>query len=251
MILAALLLGCPASAPPVVAPELPPAPEPVGPTVVLDGIEISAEWDDGDTFATPSPDGGKPRRARLQGFNTLESYGPVHRWGDWTGAELLEIAKQAGVRAASERWTCTALPQGGGYGRLLVDCPDLRRALVSEGLAHLFAIDHPPDPADLDAQREAIEARRGMWAKGAPELVVTSLHATTEKPEEPEAYDRVVSTTTGLASKHVHSEAHATCTEVCRGGSCMLYVPYANRYRSETKAACLRMDGATGAAAPR
>ena len=51
-------------------------------TVNLDGIEIEVKWDDGDTFHGVHPDGRKIK-ARLNGYNTLESYGPVHQWGEW------------------------------------------------------------------------------------------------------------------------------------------------------------------------
>ena len=56
--------------------------------VLLDGVAVVADWDDGDTFAFIDANSGERVKARLSGFNTLESYGPVHRWGDWTGAEL-------------------------------------------------------------------------------------------------------------------------------------------------------------------
>jgi len=206
--------------------------------VIIDGRTVPARWDDGDTFSSPAPGGGKPSRNRLRGYNTLESYGPVHRWGDWTGAELYALAKQAGVRAASERWKCTRIPGGGGYGRDLIDCPDLRQALVREGLAHLFFIEGTPGPADLEAQREAIAEHRGMWKKGAPKGVVTSLHSLNEKPQK-STYNRVADTTTGVASKSTHSETYRACEEVCVAGSCMIYVPYKLRY-GDDRAACLR-----------
>ena len=42
--------------------------------LVLDGKELNVYWDDGDTFEFREH--GRKTRARLRGFNTLESYGP-------------------------------------------------------------------------------------------------------------------------------------------------------------------------------
>ena len=109
--------------------------------IILDGKKVAVNWDDGDTFAVKLEGADKVSRARLNGFNTLESYGPVHKWGRWKFRTLFAVAKQAGERAASEVWTCERLEGEGGYGRLLVDCPDLRLALLQEGLAHNFSID--------------------------------------------------------------------------------------------------------------
>lgn len=217
-----------------------PAPEVVS-GVILDGVAVNASWDDGDTFSIPDPNTDKRVRARLKGFNTLESYGPVHRWGEWTTTELYGLAKEAGVRADEGSWTCAVQEGGGGYGRILVDCPDLRLALVGEGLAHVFAIDDEPDAGALEAQQVAIAEGRGMWAKGAPEKLITSLHSLDERENQDQTYDRVVDLVTGAATKHEHSETYATCEEVCHHGSCMVYVPYNNRYRPESKAECLRV----------
>ena len=230
-----LFAGCgpgPA-APPPGSVEL--APGKSAPAVMLDGRLIPVNWDDGDTFATPD----RKLRARLVGYNTLESYGPVHRWGEWTPAELHKIAKDAGLRAASEVWTCTTEEGGGGYGRAAVDCPGLRQALLREGLAHTFAIDGSSDPADQAIQAESIAAGSGMWAKGAPEGLVTSVHSLDERDGASSTYDRVCSTTTGAAPKVIHAKVHPACTEVCHQGSCLLYVPYAQRY-GDDRAACLR-----------
>ena len=210
-----------------------------GPTVRLDGVVVEAWWDDGDTFSIPNPEGGKRIRARLDGFNTLESYGPVHRWGTWTSGELYAIAKQAGERARSETWSCTVGEGSGGYGRIRVDCPDLRWALVSEGLAHVFGIEQAGPEALLVAQQEAIDAGRGMWAKGAPEGLITSLHSVDERDGDT-TYNRIADLSTGIAAKHEHSETYATCQEVCQMGSCMVYVPFAQRYDEAKKADCLR-----------
>ena len=120
-----LLLAC--------GPKLPSAPEGDSAQVLLDGALIDVRWDDGDTFSWRDAASGEKVKARLKGFNTLESYGPVHRFGDWTGAELYALAKEAGQVAGSAVWTCTDTGDGGGYGRRLIDCPDLRAYMLSQG----------------------------------------------------------------------------------------------------------------------
>ena len=50
---------------------------------------------------------------------------------------------------------------------------------------------------------------------------------------------RVVDTRTGRSEKVWHTETHGTCQEVCVGDSCMLYVPYKQRY-GDGRADCLR-----------
>jgi len=213
-----------------------------GVSVVLDGQTIAANWDDGDTFSArmPTDDGGFEKlKGRLVGFNTLESYGPVHRWGDWTAEELAGIAKAAGERARGTQWVCSKLEGSGGYGRSRVDCPALRQALLQEGLAHLFVMDDEASAEDLAMQAKAIQDGAGMWAKGAPQGIVTSLHSLDERPDQEETYDRVVSTETGKSEKFNHADNYESCQEVCRSGSCLTYVPYQMRY-GENRAACLR-----------
>ena len=237
-------------APPPVEPELKveaPQPEERWPhKVQLDGVETQAAWDDGDTFAVPG-EGDKPKRMRLAGYNTLESYGPVHRWGGWTAQELYDLAKQAGQVAGEKARTCSLGEGEGGYGRGVADCPELRLELLSRGLAHVFAVDSEPVAEDLAAQQQAIAAKQGMWAKGAPEGLVTSLHSLDEKADQEKTYNRVASLTTGLAGKQEHAESYAPCQEVCVGaappegtGSCMVYVPYDQRY-GDKQADCLKI----------
>ena len=207
------------------------------PKVVLDGVELTVRWSDGDTF-TWKDAGGNTQRARLSGYNTLESFGPVHRWGDWTGAELYELAKQAGARARTQKWRCTKLPGSGGYGRHLVDCPDLRKVLVEEGLAHLFSLEAPSAADELALQRSAMERRKGIWEKGVTSVIVTSLHSKAEAKDGDQTYNRVCDLATGVCAAKPHEDAYATCQEVCEQGSCMTYVPYEERYGRE-RASCL------------
>ena len=225
-----LLIAC--------GPKLPPAPEGDSAQVNLDGVLVDVRWDDGDTFSWHDPDSGEKLKARLKGFNTLESYGPVHRWGEWTGAELYARAKAAGTVAGSAVWTCHDTGDGGGYGRKLIDCPDLRQHMLAQGHAHAFSIDAPALDDDLAHQSVAIEKGRGMWAKGVPEGLLTSLHSSDER-DDGSAYNRLCSLITGQCDKSNHTGTYTTCQEVCEQGSCMLYVPYKQRY-GEGRADCLR-----------
>jgi hypothetical protein len=210
--------------------------------VYLDGKLVPVNWSDGDTFVTPD----RAIRARLAGYNTLEDYGPVHRWGNWTAPELYLLAKAAGARARTEVWTCTTQAGGGGYGRQSVDCPDLRLALLREGLAHTFAVEGQAPAADQAVQAQAIADEVGIWAKGVPAGIVTSAHSLDEREGAAETYDRVCSTETGAASKTSHAQNYAACSEVCRSGSCLVYVPYAQRY-GVSRADCLRPSAAAPA----
>ena len=199
-------------------------------TIALRGKTISVTWSDGDTLQFK---GGiyKNKSARLVGYNTLESYGPVHRWGTWSGSELHTIAKDAQVAAAQGHWHCSTQGKKDSYKRILLDCPDARRELVAKGLAHVFAYSGEPDPGDMDAQREARIERRGMWAKGRPEHVVTSAGA----DDDGQVFLRTVSTRTGKTLiRHQRADV-APCEEVCQlpmlTGSCLMFVPYRIRYK--------------------
>jgi endonuclease YncB( thermonuclease family) len=207
------------------------------PHVVLDGVEMKVRWSDGDTF-TWKDAGGNTQRARLSGYNTLESFGPVHRWGDWTGKELYDLAKAGGAFARTQKWRCTKLPGSGGYGRHLVDCPDLRRELVDRGLAHLYSLEDPHDPTELALQQSAMERKKGLWEKGVTPLIVTSLHSLAEADPGRDTYNRACDLTTGICTARPHTSTYATCQEVCIEGSCMTYVPYEERY-GRSRASCL------------
>ena len=220
--------------PPVSAPPANPSPAapPLSPgpgEVLLDGELRAVHWDDGDTFSWQAD--GRRVRARLSDYNTLESYGPVHRWGTWSYEGLLGIAKEATEMVRRGGWTCSRTGKGGGYGRVAVRCPGVAKALISAGLAHVFVVGGKADPALLAAQADAVAARRGMWAKGSPVGLITSLHSADESGRKPEQiYDRVASVVTGAANPVAHGDTYAPCQEVCRGDSCMRYIPYARRY---------------------
>ena len=237
--LALLIPGCnrpstqaaPPTAPPGPAPTKPAKPDKPGPgQVLLDGELHTVRWDDGDTFSYKGA--AEKVRARLADYNTLESYGPVHRWRGAGYDELYANAKQATARVRAGGWSCQRTGKGGGYGRIGVRCPDAALALVSEGLAHVFSVEEPADSKLLEAQKAAIAGKRGMWAKGAPEGIVTSLHSKDEpgRAKPGQLYDRVASASTGAARPTPHDQTYAACQEVCRQGSCMRYIPFKQRY---------------------
>lgn len=205
--------------------------------VTIDDQPYDVVWSDGDSFRITT---GTKRglRVRLLGYNTLESYGPVHKWGDWNEWSLYKIAKNAKVLAASQNWECNSQGKVDRYKRLLVRCPQLIKAMIKTGTGHLFEVKGTPLAEDLKLQAEAILARQGMWAKGAPEGLVTSVHSQAENPDEP-SYNRVASLKTGMANKSLHSDTHDLCKWVCAQGSCMRYVPYQRRY-GDKRPDCLR-----------
>ncbi|MBK7857627.1 MAG: thermonuclease family protein [Archangiaceae bacterium] len=206
-------------------------------TVVLNGERTAVNWTDGDSFKIKD---GKYKGAgtRLQGYNTLEAYGPVHRWGEWSTHELFEIAEDSSAHAAQQTWECTTDGNKDGYGRLLILCPALVKHMVIDGYAMVYTVDDKPVSAETLAwQQEAIKNKAGMWKKGAPKGVITSLHALGEADSNgaPTAYNRVADTRTGKAVKREHTNRYDTCQEVCEKTdgeeSCMVYVPFEKRYK--------------------
>jgi endonuclease YncB( thermonuclease family) len=208
--------------------------------VELDGLKTRVVWNDGDSFRVIRGR-NKEMRARIVAYNTLESYGPVHFWGDFDGWQLYDIAKKGTEMAKGTVWRCESVGDADGYGRRLVSCPDLTDAILRAGLAHVFAIGAPADPAHLEAQREAQNERRGIWRGGIPATIVTSIHSTSEdtESEDPKAYNRACDTRTGRAYKVEHKAHFDPCDAWCHGASCMLYVPFKLRYGAK-RPACLR-----------
>lgn len=213
--------------------------------VLLNGVRTGVHWSDGDSFKfTAGPHARKG--TRLAGYNALESYGPVHRWGEWTAQELLEIAKGSAAVAAAQEWACLWSGKVDGYGRMLVDCRDLTREMLRRGHGMLFAVGEDADPELLALQREAQKAKAGMWAKGAPALLITSAHSKADG----KGYNRVLDMATGRAEEVLHSQNYATCQEVCVGAgrqaSCLTYVPFENRYKPRSKPDCLKAKPTSG-----
>jgi endonuclease YncB( thermonuclease family) len=186
--------------------------------VYLNGVPAPVFFNDGDTFRVLA---GQHRgmRARLAGFNTLETFGPVHRWGDWHEKELYAISKMATLNARQGVWHCeTKEFDTDTYGRVLWFCRDLALDMIRRGYAHALSIDYTPgDEEFLAAQREAIENRRGMWAHGVPNYLVTSLHSISEGGgRDGKTYNRLVSTWDGHSAKWQHTESYGECEWVCR-----------------------------------
>jgi endonuclease YncB( thermonuclease family) len=203
--------------------------------LVLDGEPARVRFTDGDTFRVEAgPLRG--RRARLAGVNALETHAPVHRWGSWKPEELHLLARRSAAIAAAAGGRCTSAGRD-RYGRLLVSCPEVARALVAAGHAMVFAVDAAPDPSLLALQRSAQEAGAGMWAAGVPPEIPTSVHSRSERGlGRRGAYDRVADTRTGVAAARPHRRAYAPCEEVCvgpwRARACLVYVPYGRRHRA-------------------
>lgn len=212
--------------------------------LVLNGERTKVVWTDGDSFSIKEGQ-YKGRGTRLQGYNTLEAYGPVHRWGEWTAEELFEIAKASSSVAAAQEWKCSTDGKEDGYHRLLIKCPDLAVEIVRQGHAMAYAVEgEKVDPKLLEAQQDAMSAGRGMWKKGVVKGVMTSAHSMGEDGDEGPAYNRVVDTRSGAALKRKHEKKYATCEEVCEttdgDQSCMVYVPFKIRYRN--KPDCLKHE---------
>ena len=202
--------------------------------IVLDGVRERVFWNDGDSFSIRSGP-MKGTRARLHGFNSLEAYGPAHFWGAFDGHELFHISKKGTQLARETEWHCTRKEGTGGYNRILVDCPRLSDAIISTGYAHVFAMGGPPRPELMAYQKKAQAQALGIWSRGVPDHIVTSVHSQGEKKfkENPErrAYNRICDTRTGIASVIEHDTVFNACDAWCYGGSCMVYVPYELRYR--------------------
>ena len=223
------------------------APSKTKQTLVLDGKSERVNWGDGDTFSIMEGP-RKGFKARLKGYNTLESYGPVHFWGDGHGWDFHRVHKAATEVARGGAWQCTTEDTGGGYGRALVDCPDLREKLVADGLGHVYAYGDAVDPKLLALQHAAQHKRLGMWRFGVPNGVVTSVHSADErsgdaKKGDGKTYNRIADTRTGETWTVAHEAIFKPCDVFCHAGSCMVYIPFDARY-GDRKARCVK--GAEG-----
>lgn len=186
--------------------------------VFLNGVPAPVYFNDGDSFRVLSGrfQGSK---GRLAGYNTLESYGPVHQWGTWTYKEMSVLAKMATLNAQRGVWHCTSDLKTDTYGRTLWWCEDLAADQVRKGLAHAMSVTSEPAKAVLiEAQKEAIAAKRGIWAHGVPDYVLTSTHATSEDAEGRGTYNRLVSSVDGHSLKWKHDNDYPECTVVCDAG---------------------------------
>jgi endonuclease YncB( thermonuclease family) len=183
--------------------------------VILNGKLVPVTFNDGDSFRVlgGAMNGAK---ARLAGYNTPESYGPVHQWGTWTEKELYVMAKMATYHARKGIWECETDGDTDTYGRILVSCPGLSEDLVRRGLAHVLTVgDEGGDPKLIEAQREAIAARRGLWSHGVPGHILTSIHSVEEDTDGTGTYNRLVSTEDGHSLKWKHQNRYTECSKVC------------------------------------
>ena len=183
--------------------------------VVLNGVPSPVYFNDGDSFRVLA---GKlsGTKGRTAGFNTLESYGPVHQWGGWTARELYVLAKMGTLNARRGEWSCTSDMSTDTYGRTLWWCRDLAIDQVRKGLAHTLTItDEPARPELLEAQWEAQAKGAGIWAHGMPSYVITSTHALGERPGHSTASNRRVSSVDGHSRMWEHTEVYDDCRRVC------------------------------------
>jgi endonuclease YncB( thermonuclease family) len=183
--------------------------------VILNGKAIPVHFNDGDSFRVLAGN-HKDAKARLYGYNTLESYGAVHQWGGWTAHELYVIAKMGTYNARDGVWECETDGATDTYGRMLVWCPKLAEDQIRKGYAHAMSInDDPGKPELLEAQRDAIAHRRGIWAHGVPDFILTSLHSKEEDVSGKGSYNRLVSSADGHSVKWRHTTRYAECDRVC------------------------------------
>jgi micrococcal nuclease len=208
--------------------------------VTVDGERLRVNWSDGDSFRVIRGS-RKGMKARLMGYNTLESYGPVHFWGGFDGYNLYDVAKEATAFVKTEEWECSTKGDQDHYGRVLVDCPGLSVAIIRAGLAHTFGVGAKADAKLVEAQLDSQNKRKGMWKWGIPARIVTSMHSGDEKPSDPDwrPYNRVCDTATGASWTVSHDRVFKVCEGWCHGGSCMMYVPFKQRY-GDQRPSCLR-----------
>ena len=183
--------------------------------VFLNGVSTPVFFNDGDSFSVlEGPLRGT--RARLAGFNTLESTGPIHQWGPWHPFELYVIAKRATLNARRGTWHCTSNMRQDSYGRLLWYCPDLAVDQIRKGLAMAYSVDDRPARFEyIRAQRLAQQERRGMWHFGVPDFIVTSVHSSDEDPSRSSNYNRLISSEDGHSEKWEHHDQYGVCELIC------------------------------------
>ncbi|MEC8023445.1 MAG: hypothetical protein VX223_05885 [Myxococcota bacterium] len=181
--------------------------------VFLNGVPTPVYFNDGDSFRVLSG-ALAGSRARLAGFNTLESYGRAHQWGTWTRTELAHYATLGTLNARRGVWHCTSDMKRDGYGRTLWNCPDLSIDQVRKGYAHAMSVKGDAHPDVVEAQKEAIRYRRGIWSHGVPKYVLTSLHSISENYKG-KNYNRLVHSVTGASKKWYHQEHYDECQTAC------------------------------------
>ncbi len=208
--------------------------------VFINGQPTPVSFNDGDSFR-PSDGEIAGQQCRLIGYNTLESFGPAHQWGDWHPYELYVLAKMATLHARRGTWHCSFDGQFDTYGRAALDCPDLAVDMIRHGYAMAYMVDdHASRPEYLRAQREAIRARRGIWAHGVPEFVMTSVHSFDEDRDREWHYNRLISTRDGHSESMQHRDTYAECQWVCNVETVV------DELAARSEARALRADPVTG-----
>ena len=145
----------------------------------------------------------------------------------------------ATLHARKGIWECTTDGDTDTYGRILVECDGLAEDLIRRGMAHTLTVtDEGGKPTFVAAQKEAMEAKRGLWSHGIPAFILTSLHSAEEDTEGKGTYNRLVSTEDGHSVKWRHSNKYSECSKVCH----MVYDVEASVIDEITKA--LREDTA-------
>lgn len=183
--------------------------------VFVNGHSVPVTFNDGDSFRVHAGD-YSGAQCRLAGFNTLESFGPAHQWGDWHPYELYINAKMATYNGRRGVWHCTTDGSRDTYGRVLMICPDLATDQIRRGYAHAYNIDDTPAPSYyLRAQQDAIRNGRGMWAHGVPDYVMTSVHSADEDRSREVHYNRLVSTRDAHTESMQHHDTYDECSWVC------------------------------------
>ena len=182
--------------------------------VFINGKPNAVFFNDGDSFRVLKG-AYRGAKARLAGYNTLESHGAVHQWGRWTAKELYVIAKLATLKARQGTWHCTTDEKRDGYGRMLMWCRDLAIFQVRHGLAHAMSVRGPAKAVLLKAQALAQRERVGIWAHGIPAYVMTSVHSAEEDTRGRGTYNRLVSSGDGHSAKYWHETSYNECDNVC------------------------------------
>ena len=185
-----------------------------GSSVLLDGQKIQVRWDDGDTFKGKHPETGKKISARLAGYNTLESYGPVHQWGEWSSEELYLLAKEAGRFASAKEWSCSDTGKEEAMAVCWLIAPIFAGRFWIPGWPIHFQSVLLPVKQILPHSKLPLENKSGIWAKGVPKLLLTSLHSQDEKPDQ-DAYNRSCVVNTGQCDKVTHTNTYTECQLVC------------------------------------
>ena len=212
--------------------------------IFFNGVKTWVHFNDGDTFRIVSGE-YKNSAVRVEGINTLESYGPVHQWGEWTTKELFKNSAQATAESKKGNWHCVSKSKQDTYGRLLGVCDDLSSSLILKGLAHMMMVDKTPaDRKFVKLQQIAMRNAAGMWEKGIPEYILTSAHSSDEPDLKGSAYNRFVSTQDGHSEIVKHRSIYKECTRVHGplariDASTLIYVPFENRY-GQDRAGCLQ-----------